>query len=111
MFSGCRHSIASTKLYTRGDGFVGFLEEHVQEVLLGEGGGGSYGEGVEEVIVGCFAQFEDEHPRIEVQGRRRALFGWPLDLVRALLAVTDRVLRYIILSYSNCLMPVALITA
>ena len=51
-------------------------------------------EGVEEVIVGGEAGLEDEHAGVEVERRRRAeLCGGPADLIGALLAVADLVLR------------------
>nr|ACR36593.1 unknown [Zea mays] len=79
-----------------GDRPVLIPEEHVQEVLLCEGGGRSHAEGVEERLGGGHAGLVHEHAGVEVERRRRAQLGgrrWPRHLVRALLAVADPVLR------------------
>ena len=79
----------------RRDGLVHVPEEHVEEVLLGEGRGVGDDEPVEEGLGGGEAGLVHEHAGVEVERRRghAELALRPRHPVRALLAVADLVLR------------------
>jgi hypothetical protein len=89
------------------DGLVHIVEEHVQKILLGERGGVSDDELLEEGPSGGEARLMDKHAGVEVERRRghAELSLWPGDLVGALLAVADLVLR----SVAPCLLTKAVL--
>lgn len=87
------------QIVNRRDRLVNVPEVHVQEVLLSKRRRWSDFQGLQEILVRQNAGLEHEHPGVEVERRRWAHLGVPLDSVRALLAVTDLVLRRVAPSF------------
>lgn len=81
------------KVINRGNGLVNVLEIHVEEILLRKGSRRCDLEFSEKVVVSFHGWLKHEHASVEVQGRWLTQLFRPLHLVKALLAVTDLVLR------------------